>query len=260
MNVVFIAPEEPIYLPTFFRRVLPTIREKVRAVVVVPPIYTNSSFLSQAKRFISVFGLWEFLVEGIRVMSAKIFDFLSRVTRQGHPRSVRGLATRFGIPTLTPKNVNDPKFLKQLQRLDPDLIISVSSPQIFQADLISIPKRGCLNLHSALLPQYRGVLPTFWAMLNGEKETGVTLHVVSPRIDEGPILLQKRVSIEASDSLDTLIHKCKYAGADLVLEAIAGFESDEITPSVQDTRDGSYFSFPTRADVERFKAMGRSLR
>jgi methionyl-tRNA formyltransferase len=259
VRVVFVAPEEPLILPLFFERTLPALGEQVVAVAVVSPIYKNSGWAHQSLRFIRSFGVRWFAVEVARFSWNKALDVVYRVVPLGRARSVRAVTSRHGIRLLRPVDVNAPEALEALRALDPDLVISVSCPQIFRRPLLELPRLGCLNVHSALLPHYRGMLPTFWAMVNGERETGVTVHRMVEGIDGGDIILQRRVPIAADETLLALMRKAKRTAADLVLEAIAEFDTDTVSPMPNPLDEGSYFSFPTRADVDRFRALGRRI-
>lgn len=250
MKVVFATPDEPSVIPVFFEKLIPELREEIAAVAVVEPVFGTSSWISQAKRFIGSFGVREFLVEALH--------FGYHKARRRH--SVKGIARSHGLPLLTPENVNAPEFLRQLREIDPDLVISVSCPQIFGKDLLGLPRLGCINVHSAMLPDYRGMLPSFWVLAEGEDRTGVTVHYMSPGIDGGDIIGQTSVPIAREDTLRSLMRKCKTVAADLVLETVRRFREGEVRTLPNPAGEGAYFSFPTREDVVRFKARGRRLR
>lgn len=260
MKVVLITPEEPSFFPSFYEKVIAARRENIAGIAVVSPIYKNATWISQALRFIRAFGIREFFTEGLFFGCYKILDVLSRFVHLGRFYSVKRVAQFQGIPLYEPHDVNDPGFLDRLRELSPDLIVSVSPPQVFRESLIELPALGCINVHSSLLPKYRGVLPTFWALANGEQETGVTVHYISRKIDQGEIILQKRVKISPEETLHSLIGKCKEVGADLALEAMKQFEEGTVSTSPNRVEEGNYFSFPTREDVRRFRAQGRKFR
>lgn len=235
-------------------------RDDIAGIVVVSPIYKNATWISQALRFIRAFGTRDFLAETFFFGCYKILDVLSKFAHLGRFYSIKRLAKFRRIPLYQPQDINAPAFLDTLRRMSPDLIISISCPQIFQESLIELPILGCINVHSSLLPKYRGVLPTFWVLANGEQETGVTVHYMSKGIDEGDIILQEEVTIRPEETLHSLIRKCKEVGADLVLEALKQFEERSVSALPNPVTDGSYFSFPSKEDVRRFKAHGRKMR
>jgi methionyl-tRNA formyltransferase len=259
VRVIFVAPEEPLILPLFFERAVPALRDQVAAIAVVSPIYKNSTWLQQSVRFIRSFGLWWFVIEVARYAWNKFLDALSRLVPMRRAYSVRSVAARHGVPLLRPLDVNAPEFLATLRSLQPDLVISVACPQIFRGELLRLPRLGCINVHSAMLPNYRGMLPTFWAMVNEERETGVTVHFMSEGIDGGSIILQRTVPIRQDETLLSLMRRTKRVAADLVLEAIKEFEAGTVSPVPNPPDEGTYFSFPTREDVARFRALGRRI-
>jgi len=256
LRVVFVCPEEPSVMPLFFEKVIPHLREEIAAVAVVSPIYKRSSWLRQAKQFADSFGLREFAVEAFGYVRYKAMDVLP----VGRRYSVKRIARANGLRLLTPESVNGAGFLEELRGLDPDLVISVSCPQIFGRELLELPSLGCINVHSALLPDYRGMLPTFWVLARGEAQTGVTVHFMSPGIDGGEIIAQQRVPISPDETLHSLMRKCKSAAADVILDTVGRFREGAVATMPNPADEGSYFSFPERDDVRRFRALGRTLR
>jgi methionyl-tRNA formyltransferase len=260
MKIAFFTPEEPTQLPAFFERVLPALAEDEVTMVVVRPVYKGSSLRSQSRKFIRAFGWWEFLVEGFSVAGKVAADLGHRLTGLGRAHSVKGVARDAGVPVLEPDDINAPEHLARLRALAPDLFISVSCPQIFRRELLDLPSLGCMNLHSGLLPNYRGVLPTFWALANGERETGVTLYFMEEGIDDGAIIAQRRVRISPEETLRSLIGRCKAAGAELVLTTVERLRDGPVSVSENRVEEGTYYSFPNKEDVVRFRAQGRTLR
>lgn len=251
LRIVFVAPEEPAVMPLFFGRVIPELGDELSAIAVVSPIYKRSSWIRQGRQFAAAFGVRDFAIESLHYLRSKL---------AGRSHSVKGLARQNGIRLLTPADVNSTEFLGELRALGPDLVISVSCPQIFGTDLLALPRLGCINVHSALLPHYRGVLPTFWVLANGEDTTGVTVHCMTPGIDGGDILLQKDIAITPGETLHSLMRACKVVAAAAVLETIDAFRADGIEAVPNPADEGSYFSFPCRDDVRRFRARGHALR
>lgn len=259
LRVVFVAPEEPSVMPRFFEKVIPALRDDVAAIAVVRPIYKDSTWRAQARRFIAAFGVARFTLEAVVFAFHKGLDLLRSIVPLGRVRSVKRLAMLQRVPLYQPEDVNSPEFLAALRLLSPDLIVSVSCPQIFRKALLELPALGCINVHSSLLPKYRGMLPTFWALLNGEEETGVTVHFMSDGLDEGDIVVQRSVPITSDDTLHSLMRKCKEVASDLVVEAVRQFQVGRVSRSPNRIDLGAYFSFPTREDVDRFRAAGRRV-
>lgn len=152
--------------------------------------------------------------------------------RKLNESSVKVYAREHQLNILQPTNLKDPKFIKELDGLKADLQIVVAFRMLPKA-VWAMPRLGTFNLHASLLPQYRGAAPINWAIINGERETGVTTFFIDDKIDTGEILLQNKTSISDEETAGTLHDKLMYLGADLVLETIHKIESKEIVPSKQ---------------------------
>jgi len=155
--------------------------------------------------------------------------------------------------------VNSPEFIQRLRTLALDVVISVSCPQIFKPELLGVSKLGVLNIHGALLPSYRGVLPAFWMLAAGEETAGVSIHFVNEEIDAGDLCGQRGFPIEVRDSLDSFLKRSKKAAAELLLEVLQQLRDGEIERRPLNLAEGSYFSWPTAEDYRRFRLSGRRL-
>lgn len=260
MRIAFITTAEPFYLPEFFDFLFKNMHgsHDIR-LIIVPPIYKGSSRHGLAVRYMRTFGF----VEAIRLTSKLIFYKLMNHLPQslnGSFYSLPKVLTQHRVPYELVQDVNGTQNLEQLRKWPTDLIISISCPQIFGTALIKIPSRGCLNLHGAILPKYRGVMPSFWMLANNEKEGGLTLFFVNEKIDAGEILVQRRYPICADDTLDALIRKSKRIGAEMVLEGIEKIDKANFDTRSFDLQAGSYFGWPKREDVLRFLTTGRRFR
>ena len=153
-------------------------------------------------------------------------------------------------------SINSEASLKKLKSYDPDLLISIAGNQIFKKSLIELAPNGCLNLHTALLPKYRGLMPTFWVLKNNESHTGISVFFVDEGIDSGPILVQKKIKIE-NRTQEELIQYTKKLGMDAIIEAIEKIQRGGYELMPNSNEESTYFSIPTREDVKEFKRNGR---
>lgn len=133
----------------------------------------------------------------------------------GWQKSLRKAGSSRGLNVLRPRSLTDSEFLDELRRISPDIIFSVQCRRILKRELISIPKHGVINLHLSMLPRYRGCYPIAWAVINGEKETGVTLHYIDEGIDTGDIISQQPVEIKGNDTARHVFDRCVQTGLDL---------------------------------------------
>jgi methionyl-tRNA formyltransferase len=184
-------------------------------------------------------------------------------TCQGDGRFVdfEELQRRFDIPVQTLATLKDPPALQKLQDMRADLFVSIRFGKILGSEALGLPLRGVLNLHSGLLPQYRGVLATFRALLNGDVEIGCTLHWIdSPGIDIGAIVETAQMPVAKEHSLLWHILSLYRPGARLIMDAIRRLERGEpVIGTPQAASAGAYYSFPTEDDLIRFTALGWRL-
>jgi methionyl-tRNA formyltransferase len=222
----------------------------VGCVVFDPsPLGKKSELASRARELLRVFGPAYFIRYATRFAIARL----------DRGRRLATILKRHSVPELRlDENVNSPEFVEAIRRLQPDLLVSIAGNQIFRRPLIDLAPKGCLNLHTALLPKYRGLMPTFWTLKNGEKETGVSVFLVDEGIDSGPIVVQKRVRID-TDRLEELIRRTKVIGMDAVWEAVEKVRVGKPKLIPNPDSEKSYFSFPTRDDVRAFRAAGKRL-
>jgi len=248
VRIVFLTTDDPIYLPEFFETVFAERAGDTVLVHVVPPLYKGQTRFKAASRYLRTFGTVAFIGLAFRVFSAMV-----------RGRSVESICRRNGVAYSETGDVNAEAFLGELRMLDPDVIVSVSCPQIFKKPLIDLPRLGILNIHGALLPQYRGVMPSFWMLANGEKKAGVSIYFVNEQIDAGDLCGQRVFDILPDDSLERFLRRSKRVGAELLLEVLEKLENGSLERSPLDLSEGSYYSWPDRSAVERFRAAGRRL-
>ena len=158
------------------------------------------------------------------------------------PSPVKVLAVQANFPVLQPERARDEVFLGALRELRPDLIAVAAYGQILPQSLLDLPRFGCLNVHTSLLPRYRGAAPIQWAILNGDGETGVTIMKMDAGLDTGAILSQAKTPILPEDNSETLHDRLARLGAELLLRTIPEYVAGRI-PSVAQPADGvSYAS------------------
>ncbi len=248
--IVIITEEDPFYVYEFFKEFLddPRSRSLIQIEEVVVQTAFRDSKLKLAHRMWDFWGPIGFLRVGAGYL-------LRRLKGVG----VERLLKSHGIRVYQESNVNSPKFLDHIRDVGPRIILSVAAPQIFKKLLLEIPELGCINVHSGPLPQYRGMLPTFWQLLDGRTEVGITVHSMAPEIDGGDILKQEVVPIGADETLDSVIRHTKRIAAHLVLDTLVEVAESRLIRQPMDMGKGSYFSFPKREDVRKFKETGRRL-
>ena len=151
------------------------------------------------------------------------------------PPPVKKCAQALGIDVLQPTSPKDPSLAKALSALTPDLFVVVAF-SILPRKLLAIPRLGSVNLHPSLLPAYRGAAPIIWAVVNGEQETGISTFQLSPRVDAGDILLQRRVGIDPDETAGELEARLCQTGAEMVVETVDGLEGGTLSAQPQDPK------------------------
>lgn len=156
--------------------------------------------------------------------------------------------------------INSSKGVEKVRKFQPDLIISIRYGNILKDDVISIPNFGVLNLHSGVLPDYRGVMATFWAMLNNESEIGTTLHYIDDNsIDTGRIVSNSRLEVNKEKSYIWHVLQLYISGVELIKKAIFCIESHGQLETYPQPNSGQYFSFPEENDLREFSEKGFCL-
>jgi methionyl-tRNA formyltransferase len=156
------------------------------------------------------------------------------------PSPVKELALRLGLPVLQPERAREERFLEELRAAKPGLIAVAAYGQILPKTVLDLPPFGCLNVHTSLLPKYRGAAPIQWAILNDEPETGVTIMKMDPGLDTGDILAQEKTPIHPQDDSQTLHDRLAAMGASLLVRAIREHVAGKLTPIPQPTEGVTY--------------------
>jgi methionyl-tRNA formyltransferase len=153
------------------------------------------------------------------------------------------------IPRITSPNVNSPTFIEYVKGLNIDLIVVFFFPQILKTALLHTPRLGVLNCHPSLLPRYGGPHPVFWTLKNGETMTGVTVHVMTEKIDAGDIVAQQELMIGENENAGQLMQRQHHAAAALLTEAVNAMARGTINPKPQNLAERSYFGKKKAADT-----------
>lgn len=161
---------------------------------------------------------------------------------------VKALAVNNGLPVFQPEKIKDGKALAILRDINPELIVVVAYGKILPADILNLPKYGCINVHASLLPKLRGAAPVQWAVLNGEKETGITVMQMDEGMDTGDILAAQRVSIGDKTTAGELFEQLSPIGAGLLAESVRQLEKGLLAAVKQDHSKATYAPMLSKSD------------
>jgi len=208
------------------------------------------------------FGTPEFAVPSLQALLGEGFDVVAVVTQpdkpQGRSRStavptpVKTAADAEDVPVLQPERPSDPAFLARLRALGPDVGVVVAYGHILKPDLLGLPRLGMINLHPSLLPELRGAAPVEWAILNGLRQTGVTIMRMEEGLDSGPILLQIPHDIDPEETGGELAEHLSEMGAQALVEVLALYQTNGLEPHPQDHARATYAPKLTR-DTARIR-------
>lgn len=164
---------------------------------------------------------------------------------------VKEVALKNALPVEQPEEVkNNPVFDSLLKSLKPDIAVVVAYGKILPKDILDIPEHGFINVHASLLPKYRGAAPIQWALLKGERETGITIFKLTELLDAGPVILQKKITIEDEDNAETLSEKLFGEGAALILKALRQIENGNAKYKLQKEADVTFAPSLTKESGE----------
>jgi methionyl-tRNA formyltransferase len=257
MRILVITEEDEFYLPLSIQYILKNSPyEIVEVVCAKNPLLPSK--LQALKKFYKAFGIGPIAKHSLRLLKAKMLDGVAIANFTDRYYSVKRVCKAHHIPYSYVEDINAAAFIQHCQDLKFDLIASVSPTQIFKENLISLPKLGCINIHTAKLPEYRGLYPTYWAMACGEKTIGVSIHYIEKGIDTGRIILQEESEIPPDATLDHMLKVTKLKGAALLLGAIRQI-AEGTAQTFYPEGEGSYFSFPTPDSYKDFKSRGYKL-
>jgi methionyl-tRNA formyltransferase len=253
MRIFILTQEDAFYIPVMLDHVLAA-RRDVIGIGIVP----GEMRPGHVRRYLTMLGARDFAVTAAHLAAHRALDAAARVMSLPRSFSIAGAARRAHVPWEKVPKVNDAAFVESLRGRGIDLVISIACPQILKTPLLQLPAHGVINIHGALLPRYQGILPSFWVLARGERETGVTVHYVDEKIDHGDIILQARVPIADDDTVHSLVHRSKIEiGKHLLVDAIERIEQGHATRTPIDAAQASYFSYPDAAALREFRGRGR---
>lgn len=257
LKVMVITQNDTFFIPTNILKAA-----EVCNIVEVVDNKAKHSLDNKISDMIKWFGFWQCAKMGIRTFLRKfqgIMDSLTGYSLYGGKCDIAHAAKKIGADFRVVTNLNAKDYVDHVRAIAPDLIISYSAPQIIKPELLSVPKYGIINVHGALLPNYRGCMPSFWYLYNDEKLGGATVHYMSADIDDGDICLQGSVDISDCKTMFQLMKKTKELGGELIVESIKKIAAGTLETRPNDTKNGSYFTWPTVEQAKEFRKKGKSL-
>ena len=247
MRIILFTQEDPFYLVESTKDLIQKIHKDgkhflIQAIITPPsPFGRKETFKKKAVKTYQIFGLGFFLHYSFKFLLRKI------ILR----KSVKKVLNDYNVPVIKIEDtINSKKNVDFIKSLKADLILIIAGNQIIKKRVLDSTKYGVFNVHSSLLPNYKGLMPSFWVLKNKEPKTGVTLYQLTEGIDDGPIIACKEFKLDSGITQSKLVKELKILANDLIIESI-----DMITnrKNYKIIKGGSYFKFPTSVDVKEFK-------
>ena len=253
MRIVIITQNEPFYLAknlSYLIDILPKHSCIIGCVVAdVSPFGKKESFFIKAIKTFKIFGFQFFIHYSLKYIFSKL----------NSKKNVFKVLEKNKIsPIILSEPINKINSVNKIKSFQPDLLVSILGNQIFKSPILNLAPKGCINLHTALLPRYRGLMPTFWVLKNNEAKTGVSVFYVDEGIDSGPIIVQTEVEI-GNRTQEELINHTKKLGMEAIAKSIDLIQKNEVKLIENDPSKKTYFTFPTRQDVLEFKKNGKKF-
>jgi len=254
VRVVAVTQSDPFFTGRFFDAFLRELQGlPVELVEIVVLRNFNESKGALARRLLRFYGPVDFTRLLGRYVGAAVGD------RLGAPRTVESLAQAHGIPLRRLASINNEEYLATLRAREIDVLLSVAAPQIFRAAALAAAPL-VLNVHNGRLPHYRGMMPTFWALLNGEHEISITVHEMAAKLDAGRVVAEYPMAIEEGESAFALSARAKVVAGSQVARLLARLGTDEWpVPRPVEMTEQRYYGFPTGADARALRARGTRL-
>ena len=257
MKIIILTQNESLYLPKSFARVCEEFPGEIVCIVSSPAMSTHGGAVKGLIKHLRLFGWRGTAIMGGRVIKAALLARTTHPGTGGPFYSIQQVGEAFNIPYYEISRVKSQEFQDLLDKYQPDLLISISCPQIIGKAIRKRIPLGCINVHGAPLPRYRGLMPAFWVLRNSETKTATTVHELAAKLDDGDIILQREVEISPEDTWDSLVRKTKSAGAEVLVEAVQLINEGKEERRPNREEDSTYFSFPTAEDRKVFLKSGR---
>ncbi len=257
MSIEFLADDNPLYVLPFFEEFIKNYAAEftIKRISLCKPMGKRSriQLLKQLTALYGPIGMVRILS---RFGSARCLGIFPKGRNAKRFHTLSQLCRAYGIVCDRTDNPNSDDFCDGMSGRGTDLLISVACPFILKPPLLNTPPLGCINIHHAPLPKYKGMMPTFWQMFHRESKVGVTIHYMEEKIDDGRAILQDELVIDPQESLDHLIKRAKKHGAHCMARVLRLITHNEQVPVPLNKAGATYFTFPTSAQMVEFRRRG----
>lgn len=250
---------DPFYLPKVLDKYLREFGDSTVGVNIQSVAQGKRTIFRTAMDLLKMYGPWYFQWKLrsyiFKKFQGKIVNGLLGSTKRCY--TVGAVAKKYGVPVDDCEDVNSEEFLSMLRDRGVEFIVSISGTQFYKKKLRNQTPYGIVNCHGALLPKFRGLMPSFWTLAQGETEGGSSVHYVDRKLDNGPIIVQKRYRIHEHDTLEDIMARSKDLASEAIIECVRKVESGDLEDLMQNPQEEmTHFSMATKEDVKRFRKSG----
>ena len=215
-------------------------------------------------------GTPEFAVPTLEALANAGYSVDLVITQQDKPKGrgkkvqhtpIKEKALELGLEVFQPENINDEESIAKIKSIQADFIVVVAYGQILKKEILDAPKYSCINVHASLLPKYRGAAPINWAIVDGEKETGVTIMEMEEGLDTGDMIVWESIAIKSDDDAPTIHDKLSDLGGKTIVDALEGIKAGKFTKVEQDNNLSSYASMLSKeTGVINWNESGKNIK
>ncbi len=258
MRIAIIGQEEAVYFSPFLRSIIESRPKDIVVVVIAGDRGAGSHPKTFRQKLESIYILWLILEPFGFIRNLAIGVWQSFIKWLGplglslDKRSIRGAALKYNIPVVNSFDLNSPEFIEKLKQFIPDVIIN-QSELLLKEEILSVPSIGIINRHASLLPHFRGRLGSFWSHAANPPEYGVTIHFVDKEIDSGPMIIQKKYSIDQRSSYCKVLDIFFHDAARLMLEALDKIQKKDFVPTPSQYQGTKTYRFPSLQEVKAYR-------
>ncbi len=258
MNIVVICQEDNFVIP---KNILKLKNIKDTKLISVIEVSSKGALISKKGLFLRGFGFFQFFKLGLKLIKGKFLDLLDSffLRKFNLLMSNKSVALFLKASFFKVKDINSRNIIKYLKAKNIDLVVSFSAPCIFKKELLNLPKRGCINLHCSVLPEFSGLLPSFWTLYEESDFIGATIHMMDSKIDNGDILGQVKMKTPKNISVYQSIEITKEMGGDLMVRVIENIKANKVKKIENKYDEKKYRTWPSVEQINDFRKNGGKL-
>lgn len=257
IRVFIISQEEPFYIPKVIRYLAQHQNEhfKIVGATSLQPHRKNKTMKDWLLERTQIYSYWELFITTCFFIYCKVWYKLISKFGVFNPFSIKSIYQKYNINEMDTDDINSSTYLQHLKNLDIDVILSISPPQLFEKELLKMPKIACLNAHGTLLPRHRGVFGSWWMLYDGDKEIGTTIHTMVEKLDAGKIIWQKEMPLPTNATQYSIAYHTKKIMAEGLVETFNQISTNGLLV-IQSKYQESYHRAPTKTQGNDFHKKG----